>query len=252
MDNLIKKLILINGLLLPSILIIWGGIYIKDHFFKQDYQSDGYNSGTIVNNQIIDQKGDTITFQGLTFDMPVPIFDSSYFMIDVASTTYMEPLKGKAQMASGVLGTDLGIQGVNLLILDKNYNCIGKLLNKKNYLRSFRMNWRGAKNKAIAYLAVLRDSNKDGVLNSEDEDDFFVTKIPSFLTSQLSKYIEVLDYEFINENEIFIRYADRTNTPKEYRLAKSAIYDINTTEFRKIESINKSLEDIIKILNARN
>ena len=56
MDNLIKKLILINGLLLPSILIIWGGIYIKDHFFKQDYHSDGYNSGTIVNNQIIDQK----------------------------------------------------------------------------------------------------------------------------------------------------------------------------------------------------
>ena len=187
MDNLIKKLILINGLLLPSILIIWGGIYIKDYFFKHDDHSDDYNSGTIVNNQIIDQKGDTITFQGLTFDMPVPIFDSSYYMIDVASTTYMEPLKGKAQMVSGVLGTDLGIQRVNLLILDKNYNCIGNLLNKKNYLKSFSMNWRGSKNKAFAYLAVLRDTNKDGVLNSDDEDDFFVTKIPKFSNKPIIK-----------------------------------------------------------------
>lgn len=71
---------------------------------------------------------------------------------------------------------------LNFVFLDADYNCIGKLIDKKASIKYYLIpeNEDGKQTnnvRNIAYLISFNDTNKDGILNGLDNHDLYLSSI---------------------------------------------------------------------------
>lgn len=259
-NKLIRILIIINGTLLPVFIIYYLYKSISENWISNDYQSESI----IVGDKLEEAKRDSLALQGLTYESPVDIYNSTNHYLPVSVMTYEEAKTYKELVAGAgdINPNALGNNYLNVVFLDSHYRVIGQLLDKKASISEIFIN-RGQNAyrydeeekevdktvKNIAYSIGFEDSNQDGKLNSLDNHDLYISDLDGKNLKQVTKDINVEEYQFINSNsEIFIRFKDREKIREEYKHIKFGLYHIESGTFSELKEIENKLLEIEKKL----
>jgi hypothetical protein len=251
MTKFIKSLIIINGLIIPSGILVLVVVFAISLLPG----SHGDPDSVAVEN-VITNKGDTIITQGIKYNDPKPILNSKNFYIKIMAKTYDNPLKigSGTSFERGSYYQDNPC--LNVLFLDKEFNVFGRLLDRKAYISfmiipsDYNEEKIDTTIKNIGYIIAFNDSNNDKKLNENDYSDLYISDLKGKGFLQITKGIDVQEFSFINHHEdIFISYTDRNDIQDDYKKRRFAIYNIRLNKFAKLSSIDNALNEIQQILN---
>lgn len=259
MNKYIKILVVINGVLFPIFIgfIIYESSTHESHP-KQTY-FDHQPENIIVGEQLEEAKKDSLVIQGISYETPLSIYNSTNLYLPISAMTYQQAksLKKVVESAGDVRLSYYNY--FNVLFLDKDYNVIGSLLDRKASITEIHINHGGYNYSTkiedrsvqhIAYLISFEDSNKDGKLNSEDNPDLYISDLAGKNLTQVTTNKHILKFEFINSNsEIFIRYMDRNGMRDEHNRVKFGLYNIKSASFNELDGIEEGLNRIEAELN---
>jgi hypothetical protein len=259
MTKFVKTLIILNGLLIPIILLIFLIVLLKDTILGPSY---GYKPEAISTENIITKNGDTLITQGVRYLDPESVYNSSNFIIKVMPKTYDEPKKIESKSLEYTANISFrNIPGessgyfVNILFLDANYKVIRRLVDKRASIESLTIPSSYNREevdttvKNIGYLIAFEDSNNDKMIDWNDNYDLYISNLDGKNLYQITKGIDVSEFKFINQNkDIFISFTDRTDIREEYKIKKFAIFNIKTRQLRQLDEVEKALIEIQKIL----
>jgi hypothetical protein len=82
MNKFIKTLIIVNGVIIPLVLLVIFSIFLKEVVFQPSYKPN--SDGIKLSNKIANKKGDTIVYQGVDYDKPQPIYNSTNSFIAIS------------------------------------------------------------------------------------------------------------------------------------------------------------------------
>jgi hypothetical protein len=248
MKKLNQTLVTINGIIIPLFI----GFALYKILDKSDNEYRGPES-IIVGNELEKAKGDSLALQGITYETPEEIYNSTNFYLPVSVMTYEEAKELKEIASSaGDMNSSL-FNFFNIVFLDKDYKVIGQLLDRKasisfihiNRGRYYQDNTVDKTVKNISYLIGFNDTNRDGKLNSLDEQDLYISDLNGQNLTQVTSKKDIIDFEFINSNsEMFIRFKDRSNIRDEYKKVKFGVYNIERGTFYELKDLEKKLLDI--------
>lgn len=257
MTKFIKTLIIINGIIIPVILIAFLISFLADRF----RYSNSYNPDPVKVENLITKDGDTLITQGLKYNSPENIYNSTNFMIKVKPRNYKNP---KIQVSSPPSNESRKFAMImepseyylNILFVDADYNIIGRLLDKKAAIGDITLPTGEDSEKVdttiknIGYLIAFKDSNDDKFIDWNDNYDLFISDLNGKNLIQVTHDIDIKEYRFINNHkEIFILFTSREDIPDEHRITRFAIYNIETNKLRSLNEIDKALNGVQKILN---
>jgi len=256
MTKLIKTLIVINGILFPLILIIVTGLLLIEQFrmrgrFKPD---------PVMTENIITRNGDTLIAQGLTYNIPESIYNSTNLLIKIKPKTYKIPKSidnNTSDFESGTYAMRMPPEYyVNVLFLDSNFNIIRRLVDTKASIESITIPSGNDSEKIdttvknIAYLIAFEDSNRDKLIDCDDNYDLFISDLKGDNLTRVTKDINIEEFHFTNNHrELFISFTERDEIPEEHRIKRFAIYNIELKKLTILTNIDKELNAIQKILN---
>lgn len=260
-NRFIKTLIIINGILLPIFVVYYLYKSITDTWAGGSYQSESI----IVGEEFEEAKRDGLALQGLTYESPLNVYNSTNYYLPISVMTYEEAKNYKELVSSAgdISPYSFGSNYLNVIFFDKNFNIIGQLLDRKASITEIFINNHGQYEylygyqekevdktvKNIVYSIGFEDSNKDGKLNSLDNHDLYISDLEGMNLRQVTTEIEVMDYQFINSNtELFIRFKDRSNLRDEYKYVKFGLYNIESGTFTELKEIENKLLEIEKKL----
>jgi len=256
MNKFIKTLAVINGLLLPVVILSFT-IYLLADWIKNSTPRYDPPPGVKTENIVV-VKEDTLMMQGLEYSTPAAVYNSTNFLINIKPKTFDKPQKVQSNrnMYLRAPNNQYALNDFNVLFLDKEYNVIGKLLDKKASIKTLNMPNGADPNKVdtsinnIAYEIAFKDDNEDGIIDDEDYHDLYISDLSGKDLTQMTKGIDVKEFEFINDHSgLMITYTDRSNLAEEYKIKKFAVYNIATKQLRKLTEVDKGKEEIQKILN---
>lgn len=257
-NKLVRFLIILNGTLLPLVLIFLLFQIGKEILKKKDYPYQ--EEGIIVGEELEQAKKDTLALQGLQYDTPIKIYNSKNYYMPLSLMTYEEKKK-VIEIASYAndIGTGL-LKRVNVIFLDEKYQVINTLLDKKasvleiKFQREDYETYRYSSKidetvKYVGYLICFEDTNKDQKINSLDNHDLYISDLEGRNLKKVTNNLSIDSFEFIKSNsQILIRYNKRLNVPDEHKEIEFAIYDIEKGVFLDLSSLNKELKRLENII----
>jgi hypothetical protein len=252
MTRFIKALIIINGLLVPGVLLV---LFVS--FLINEFGPGKNGSDPVTIENLITKNGDTLMTQGLVCDNPELVYNSSNLLIKVRPRTYEIPKLRNVNFEGGSYsGSESAEYFVNLFFLDNKYNLISILVNKKASIINITIPevYTSEKTdttvKNIGYLISFDDSNNDKRIDSDDNYDLYISDLNGKELIQVTKDIDIQTFEFVNAHkQIFISFKDREDIPEEHKVIRYALYDIKTHELRALTHLDKALNSVQKILN---
>ena len=259
MTKFIKTLIIINGLIIPLVLIIFLGIIIQESARNSPKRFDPDPIKTV---NLITKEGDTLVTQGLRYQDPESVYNSTNFIIKVMPKTYDKPRKIESESTIRAY-RQVEIMGsneptgylVNILFLDTNYNYIRRLVDKKASVEQVTIPTDYDRQKVdttvknIGYLIAYEDSNNDKIIDWNDDYDLYISDLDGKNLFQITHDRDINGFEFINQhNDVFISYTDREKIRDEYKITRLAIFNIKTRQLRDLATIDKALRDVQNIL----
>jgi hypothetical protein len=253
MTKFIKTLIIINGLIIPSIIV--GFLLVK--LVEVIINSTRYPHPSYINkDNLLVEKGDTFLLQGISYENPEKIYNSTNYLLKVRPKTYLAPRKisrSSVNFEGGNYYDDNSM--LNIVFLDSNFKVIGKLIDKKASILSMTLPRQQIGEpidttvKNIAYTIAFDDSNGDGKIDYQDNSDIFISDLNGQNLVKVTSEMDVIDFEFVNHNkQILIWYHVRTDQRDEYKTMRFCIYDILTKQTRKLDDIDRELAKIQTIL----
>ncbi|MBI3219967.1 MAG: hypothetical protein HYZ44_10675 [Bacteroidetes bacterium] len=258
MDRFIKILAIINGIVIPIFVVFF--IYSYYASRSNDYYPSEPES-IIVGDELDKAKRDSLVLQGVSYEEPMRIYNSANMLLAVSALTYQEAKDAKIAKSSAGDFDASNFNYVNVLFLNKDYEPIGKLLDRKASIAEISepgtpIHFGFNRNeeidttfKNIAYRIGFEDTNKDGKLNAEDDHDLYISDLSGKHLKQVTANKHVIQYYFIDSNkEMFIQYKDRNGLRDEYNPLKFGLYTISTGVFKELKNIQKELIEIEKQL----
>jgi hypothetical protein len=253
-NKYIKFIIILNGTLLPIILFFLLFQLTKDFFPSKK----NFPDGIILGEELNEAKKDSVSLQGLKYYSPSELYNSKNKYLPISLLTYEEEKEiYKAASVANDIGDAL-LKYVNVIFLDEKYQVITSLLQKKASILEIepqRKSYNLERNeldktvKYIAYLIAFEDSNKDGKLNSADNHDLYISNLSGKNLKKVTTNINIDRFEFTNSNsQIFIKYTGRVNIREEHKKQRFAIYDIASSQFVNMSSIDIELDNLEKII----
>ncbi|MBT28661.1 MAG: hypothetical protein CMO01_03290 [Thalassobius sp.] len=224
---------------------------IKSFLPKEDRY---HEEGLIVGEELEHAKSDTLALQGISYDYPEPIYNSSNYYLPISAMTYKEAKDVRKAISSAGDFSMSVLQIFNVVFLDSNYQVIRNLLDKKAFISDINIPWGGREKvdrsiQNIAYEIAFEDSNNDGKLNNDDNMDLYISDLDGGNLLQVTKNIDVKSYEFINDHkDLIIRYKERNDEREEHKKVKFAFYNIATSSFKPLLELNNHLEELEKQL----
>jgi hypothetical protein len=256
MTRFVKTLIIINGLIIPAAVC-----FLLYKFISESLRDDSYQAESIIVGEDLGKaKKDSLALQGITYETPLTIYNSTNYYLPISVMSYEEAKDLKTSEGTQFkLGRTSGNNYVsysnyfNILFFDKDYKVTGQLLEKKASITEIFMNIpssgyqqeidKSVKN--MAYIIGFDDSNKDGKLNSSDFHDLYISDLEGKNLTKVTSQKDVIDFNFMNSNtEIFIRYKDRNEIKEEYKHIKFGLYTIGTGTFKELNEIEQKLLEI--------
>ncbi len=248
-DKALKILWFINGLII-LVLVSIATYQIIGELFPEKY--DYGNHDIMVGERLEEAKEKGLALQGLVYQKPEPIYNTTNQYIEVSAKTYEEAkVMALALSSAGDYGTSL-YGAMNIIFVDQDYKVIRVLLDATADIRE----WKFARPERssekpdptvqnIAYEIAFTDSNGDGFLNSEDGHDLYVSGLSGDNLTRVTKDVDIVSFDFQNKNsELFITYTERSNEREEHKRKKFAIYHIATKELKPLEDLNKAIDKL--------
>jgi len=262
MTKFMKTLIIINGILIPLIIII-SVVSIVLNLHQSSYRDD--TSEGVLTQNVIQKDSSLIQLQGVDYSVPEKIGGTEIYCLKIAIKTFDKPKDLGVKIGSITPSLKSNAEYnklVNIVFLDKNYNVIQTLLNKKasivdvespdnSIVDGVDKIDKSAQN--LAYLIVFEDTNKDGVLDNKDNADLYISDIKGQGFTCILKNKDVQSLNFTDNNSrLLISYKERTNSSKEYLNNKFAVYDFKLKDLRMLNGISTEIGRIEKILKQNN
>ncbi len=253
MTKFVKTLIIINGLLIPCVLVI-----ILISFLINEFRTNNYRPDPVMTENLITKDGDTLMSQGLDFSTPESIYNSTNLFIKVGPKTYETPKLLKDSYSVNFEGGSMEPYEyfVNILFLDSKYNLLTTLVDKKASIKSVSIpaEYRSEKIdttvRNIGYLIAFEDSNKDKVIDWRDNYDLYISTLSGGGLTQVTNGIDIKSFEFINNHkEIFISFTKRQDIPDEHKIKRFALYNIKSQKLNYLTDLDRAITNIQKILN---
>ena len=124
MTKFVKALIIINGLIIPIVLLIFLFSLLINEYGPKHYRPD-----PVMTENLITKEGDTLMAQGLVYDKPGSIYNSTNLYIKVSPKTYEIP-KNKSSNFEDRMERQIEPYEyyINILFLDSRYNLISSTL----------------------------------------------------------------------------------------------------------------------------
>jgi len=256
MTKLIKTLIVINGILFPLILII----ITASLLIEQSRMRGRLKPDPVLTENFITQDGDTLIAQGLSYYTPESIYNSTDLLIKVKPKTYKIPKsidKSTSDFEVGTYAMRMPLEYyVNVLFLDSNFNNIRRLVDRKASIESITIPTGNDSEeidttvKNIAYLIAFEDSNKDKLIDYDDNYDLYISDLKGGNLTRVTQDIDIKEFQFINNHqELFISFTEKGDLPEEHKIKRFAIYSIELKKLTILTNIDKALNDIQSILN---
>jgi hypothetical protein len=252
MTKFIKSLIIINGLIIPITLLVVLVVFVISLFPNS---SNTHDLVAVNTNNTVTKNGDTLINQGLNYYAPEPIYNSENYCIKIMPKTYDNPriIGSGSSFEKG--SYEQNDSYLNVIFLDRKYNVISRLLDKKAFILSMTIpNTYNEEKidttiKNIGYLIAFEDSNNDKKIDDSDLNDLYISDLNGKNLIQVTKGIDVIEFSFINHHkDIFISYTDRSDIEDEYKLKRFASYNIKMRDFSNLTGIEKALNGVQKIL----
>ena len=215
-------------------------------------QNEEYEEGLIVGEKLEQAKKDSFAMQCLTYSYPQGINLTNNYMLVVGVSNYDVALNYSRLVSQAGDIDPSGFQTtINIVFLDKNYNVIGNLLDKKAVIEEINLppveNEKDLTVKNIAYLIGFEDTNGDGILDSNDNKDLFISDLIGKNLTKVTENVDIDYFYFRNENsQILIGYKTREKMKEEYKKLKFAIYDIESKKLKQLDSLNVNLDKLEK------
>lgn len=261
MTKFIKTLIIINGILIPAVLLIILVSFLISQFSHQS----NYTPDPVMTENLITKDGDTLLAQGLLYYSPESIYNSTNLMIRVKPKTFKTPksLYSGKNRYDGTANCIMEAPSdfcVNVLFLDSGYNLMTRLVDRKAFIESIIIPSGNEYEKVdttvknIAYLIAFEDTNNDKLIDCDDKSDLFISDLGGRNLTRVSDNIDINDVKFINmHKELFISFTDRDdNIAEEHRIKRFAIYNIESKKLRVLTQIDKALNEVQNILIRQN
>lgn len=257
MSRFIKILIIVNGILIPLILIFVFVNIVKEMWTNPTDNTEGIN----IENLTVNEKGDSIALQGIMYQEPIRISNTKNYLMAISPKTFEEPEEvirnNSLSLKSYVI--DNSECYLNLVFLDANYNSIGKLVDKKASIKYYLIPENEDEDekqtdnvKNIAYLISFNDTNKDGLLNGLDNHDLYISSISGSDLTKITENMDVVNLKFTKNNtELFITYREIEEKRNEYKYNRFAIYYIDSHKLELLRSIDKTIKEVTSILNEK-
>ncbi len=254
MSRFIKILIIVNGLIIPTICCVLLYKLLEEYF-----RPSGPEESVIVGAPLEQAKKDSVALQGISYSTPIAIYNSTNFYLPISVRTYEEP-KRIAKLgidSSPTFRTEPNYDRyINVLFLDKDYKPIGKLLDRKASITEINIpgerypdNEVDKTVKNISFLIAFADTNHDGKLNADDDHDLYISDLDGSHLTQVSKKVDVQNYNFVKSNSaILISFKDRSTASDEHKRNQFAVYDIAANTFTVLTDVHTYLNDIESIL----
>jgi len=243
---------------------------------------DNSHESLIVGEALGEAKKKGQVIQTIDYDKPEEVTNSSYFMLPIFAKTYESPIDlgmieddfeeimfipPAEQPSSGTANESKIVrnfsyyssnrQVVNVIFLNYNYEVIRTLLNEKAFISSFRIpdqdHWVKSNGlvskdetiKNITFQIAFEDTNKDGKLDDEDNNDLYISDLDGGNLKKVTEGIEVIDYHFMKNNtELLIEFHNRSEKKEEYKRKLFAAYTIPTETFRTLSEVHEQLQEI--------
>jgi len=219
----------------------------------------------VLTQNVIQKDSSLVQLQGVDYSIPEKISGTETYCLKIAIKTYEKP-KNLGIKTGSVLYSEKSKsendQFVNIVFLDKNYNVIQTLLNQKAAIIKVEtpevsmVDGADKIDKSVqnlAYLIVFKDTNKDGVLDCNDNSDLYISNINGQGLVCILKNKDVQSLNFTDNNsKLLISYKEKTNSPKEYLNNKFAVYDFKLKDLRMLNGISTEIGRIEKILKQNN
>jgi hypothetical protein len=251
MSRFIKVLIIINGLIIPT-----GAAFVLYKVIADSFRSRDHSADIIVGKELEQAKNDSIAIQGISYERPLEIYNSSNLYLPVSVRNYEEAksLRNGDSFKFGESRSKLKVGNsdnfLNVLFLDGDFHVIRQLVDKKASITEIFINPGGYNReniidstvKNIAFQIGFEDTNKDDKLNSLDDHDLYISDLDGSNLRRVTSQKEIMDFDFIKSNtEIFVRYKDRSEMKEEYKHVKFGRYNILTGVFSELKEIEAKL-----------
>jgi hypothetical protein len=252
MNKFVKILIIINGLILPA-LLLFALFQISNDFFRAEQNT---HEGIIVGEELNEAVSENVALQGLDYDNPLTILNSENHYLPISVLTYKQAKALKrAASSAGDIGFNLR-HITNVIFLDSDYNVIHTLLSKKASIADISIRQKGYRNedsdknhKYAIYKIGFKDTNQDGKLNNQDFHDLFISDLNGTNLTQISTDTDIVEYEFTKDySRINIQYRERTEELVEHRRVRFAYFDIEAMTWNDCSQLNQELLELEKQL----
>lgn len=255
LNRFIRILWTINGILLFLVfvfILVAAGIQ-----FIQSFSSNRAPE-IIVGEELAKAKKEGLILQGLTYSQPEKIYGHPNYLLTVSIQTFNTP-KRIENPFDGDKRSKLKVDHqesrlVNIIFLNKDFEPITKLLDKKAFIHSVEFPTEGYSNNGrrmndslrsvITYVISTTDSNQDGILNDDDDADFYVSTCDGTQFSQITKGWNIKDHSFVSLNEILIKYTLRTEEEEEHKKVFFALYNTQQKSLKELSALHKTLDEI--------
>jgi hypothetical protein len=217
--------------------------------------------GVIVGTKLDEALEENLALQGLEYEAPHKIYNSSSYYMPVSVMTYQEAIDMKKEIASANnYGYSL-MSLTNVMFLDSTWTKTHWLLDKKAAIGDIKI--RGiysydkdekidSNYKYLLFEIGFEDSNKDGHLNNEDLHDLYISDLNGENLLKITKNIDLIHYEFNDSySSVLIQYKERDNSLKEeHKLLKFGEYQIESGEFVEYRNVNTAIKEYHSKINT--
>lgn len=230
-SKFIRILITINGILLIPILIFLTYEIVFKELIKSNKSNNNFEE---YQPQIIDEKPELNDNYKILFSSVFKIPNSENYM--VASYKYFD-IKNSYPETEIILPYTVPTYTFNITFLDKDFNTIGKLLEKNGSIKSmyipYEYNSRRKVLETLKYLSfyiAIEDTNKDGTIDLSDEHHLYVTELNGKnLTKVTDKKLK--QYQWVNDGEELILTFE-TDGKSESDKLDLGIYNVKSQKLR--------------------
>lgn len=261
MNKFLKIVWSINGILILVLALFVGAILIEEA--TRNFSNRYSPPRVIVGKDLEKAKEKGLVLQGLDYNEPKSIRGTDGYLLPVRIKTYEKP-KTEAEITEEVFYLKSSIKmdhyqnTVNVVFMDKDFKTTQVLLNKKGFIKSFSYPTSSSDfyddtrpdtiQQHITYLIGFEDTNKDGVLDSKDKTDLYISGLKGENLVRVTTEVDVLDHSFINTNQILIRYINRDETRREHKREYFAKYYIKENKLEELTSLHTALDELEKFL----
>lgn len=256
MTKFIRILIIVNGLIIPTIflagLLLWG---IKTWNNNED------QPGGIIVGEKFDQAAEkNIALQGLEYGSPQKTYNSNALFMPISIMTYKEAMEMHDAISSANSFGYSMMRLSNVLFLDSTFNNTHWLLDEKASIKDLSIRHPSGYDDEIdtnyCYLSFeigFEDSNKDGLLNWLDFHDLYISDVNGKNLKKITSEIDVIDYEFRDQYKtVFIKYTERNDSvSEEHKLVKFGKYHMNSEQFVEYNSLNETILEYRTQMNKK-